>query len=99
MNKDRPPCPECGSREVISNGGTRWLCKLCGLSFPKIKHPREKPDYANRPPCPRCGAYHSIIHSDYEYRCGKCGRVFKKDYYKKEYIETFIPSQGVIDKR
>lgn len=33
-NLNRPPCPECGSKEIISKG-ISWLCKSCGRWFLK----------------------------------------------------------------
>lgn len=32
---ERPNCPECGSKEIVSNGRTKWLCNSCGRQFKK----------------------------------------------------------------
>ena len=76
--KDGPSCPDCGSRNIGSNGRLRWSCQDCGRSFGKFKHARSKPDYLSRPPCPYCGAFKSNSHSSvgHRYVCGNCGRYF-----------------------
>ena len=33
--QDRPPCVECGSKDIVSNGIKTWLCKTCGRQFRK----------------------------------------------------------------
>jgi len=43
-NDGRPPCIECGSEEIISNG-LRWLCKVCRRQWNKVSRemPRKAP--------------------------------------------------------
>ena len=76
--KVRPPCPNCGSRNIKSNGCLRWICQDCGRSFGKFKCVRFKPDYLSRPPCPDCGAFKSNYHNSVndKYVCSNCGRYF-----------------------
>jgi len=38
---DRPKCPECGSKHVISRG-KEWYCRDCGKYWSKIKRKAEK---------------------------------------------------------
>ena len=98
MKKNRPPCPECGSKKILSYS-YKWLCKDCGRSWVKVSHPRKKPDYSTRPPCPHCGAMQSNIHAGNKYHCGNCGRYFIYHPEKTVSHDPFIPSKEVIDIR
>jgi uncharacterized Zn ribbon protein len=70
-----PPCPECGSGSVCSNGVT-YLCHCCGKQFVKIKR-TEKKEIINRPNCVECGS-NKIISRGVDWQCNKCGRRFVK---------------------
>ena len=82
----RPPCPECGSHEIISKGKA-WICRICGRYF--IKNPRGKKwkkDLIDRPEsCIHCGAK-SIENGELiiwangqRWWCVRCGKSWIKD--------------------
>jgi len=39
---DRPTCPECGSKHVISRG-KEWYCRQCGRYWSKIRRRKPQP--------------------------------------------------------
>jgi len=48
-NNKRPPCPECKSINIISNGRTRWICGDCGRQFMKYPQQPKKPQPLYKP--------------------------------------------------
>lgn len=72
----RPPCPECGSNNIISNG-PQWICGDCRKQWVKITRARKQPDFSNRPPCPECGNTRTLSKGR-GWVCDKCGRTWLK---------------------
>lgn len=70
---DRPPCEDCGSTHIISNG-KQWMCRDCGRHFLKVRHNRAMPDFSARPACPVCGKYHACRNGPRGWICGECGK-------------------------
>jgi len=73
----RPPCPDCGSRYIISKGAS-WLCKVCGRWFRKIIRSDGK---INAPgPCVYClSGAESIISYGTRWRCNVCNKTWGKN--------------------
>ena len=72
---NRPPCPDCGSGQIISDT-LRWQCKECGRKFMKKYRGREF-DYSGRPPCPVCNGGRITSHGP-DWICLDCGKYFRK---------------------
>lgn len=74
--EERPPCPECGTKNPIRTG-ISWRCRDCGKHWTREPHPR-KYNYSDRPPCPECGSNKKIISKGDAWYCGSCGRTWRK---------------------
>jgi len=73
---DRPPCPECGSRCIWSNGAN-WLCVDCGKKFSKFKRRLKKKLFKNRPRCRECGKFRCTPRPGINrWKCLECGKEF-----------------------
>ena len=78
----RPPCPECGLNDIMSQG-VNWACKNCGRHFVKIFRQKtyEKPKNLK---CPNCNSKH-IKSKGVDWHCLGCGRQWRKKYHPRKY--------------
>jgi transposase-like protein len=74
----RPACPECGSRDVRSEG-TDYYCKDCGRYFTKIRRPHVLVSDGLDVRCPNCGAGAPISNGKRRWICPDCGRQWMKE--------------------
>jgi len=76
-SEKRPPCPECGSKDIKSSA-PYWICNVCGRHFKK------KPRGVfrlkiERPDCPFCGASDKdILSKGVQWGCKACRRCWLK---------------------
>ena len=73
------PCPDCGSRNVKSNGYFNWMCKDCRRYFKKVPRGRFRLKI-ERPSCPHCGSKgaETILSYGVQWYCKKCNRGWLK---------------------
>lgn len=97
----RPPCPECGSKNIMSEG-IYWTCKNCKRHFSKKYRPKRKNLYPGIS-CPDCNS-ENVKSQGVSWLCKDCGRYFRKKYRPKDlytmtgttYIEEFEKGETII---
>lgn len=82
-NKERPPCPDCNSFNIMSKG-YMWRCNICGRWFLKIYHPRKLLRNLEHPVCPICFNGDNAISKGSGWLCRKCGSWWTKIRVIKE---------------
>lgn len=75
---DRPPCPECGSKNIHANG-LSWVCRDCGRNYLKVIRGTKKYADGKDIKCPRCGGDDVILNGCGRLKCKDCRKTWNKE--------------------